>query len=82
MVRLPFDDLAELPPLGEWLTPKEAAARMQMTPDAFRATYCAPEAPRVRIWQRKGRKGGRRVLVCPVDVERLINEGLVFPVPA
>ena len=77
--RLPFGDLAELLPEGDWIEPKEAAAALRMTPDAFRAAYCAREAPRVRIWQRKGRKGGRRVLVNREDVAQLIREGMAGP---
>ncbi len=77
--RLPFDDLAELLPQGDWIDPKEAAAALRMTPDAFRAAYCSAEAPRLRIWQRKGRGGGRRVLVCREDVARIIQEGMAGP---
>lgn len=82
--RLPFDALDELLPPGDWVSPKEAAAAMPlaMTPDAFRAAYCDKVAPRVRIWQRKGPGGGRRVLVNREDVLQLIREGLVEPVQA
>lgn len=80
--RLPFDDLAELLPPEDWISPKEAAAAVLMTPDAFRAAYCSPDAPRVRIWQRKGPGGGRRVLVHREDVARIIREGMVGPVQA
>jgi hypothetical protein len=77
--RLPFDDLTELLPEGEWINPKEAAAALRMTPDAFRAAYCSAAAPRVRIWQRKGPNGGRRVLVCRADVAQVILEGMAGP---
>lgn len=82
--RLPFDDLVELLPDDDWITPKEAAAALPlpMTPDAFRAAYCQAESPRVRIWQRKGPRGGRRILVSREDVAELIRGGMVAPIEA
>ncbi|WP_257311140.1 hypothetical protein [Geothrix fuzhouensis] len=77
--RLPFDALVELLPEDDWISPKEAAAAVRMTPNAFRAAYCAPEAPRLRIWQRRGPHGGRRLLVNREDVAQLIREGLLVP---
>ncbi len=80
--RLPFDDLAELLPPGDWISPKEAAYALRMTPNAFRAAYCQPEAPRLRLWQRTGASGGRRILVHREDVARLIQDGLRVPAGA
>lgn len=78
---LPFEDLDMLGliPEGEWIEPKAAALAMDMTPDAFRAAYCNPDAPRVVIWQRPGRRGGRRVLVEAGSLRRLILGGLAVP---
>lgn len=78
---LPFEeqDLLGLIPEGEWIEPKVAAEAMGMTPDAFRAAYCNPEAPRVVIWQRPGRRGGRRVLVEAGSLRQLIRGGIAVP---
>ncbi len=78
---LPFGDLAELGliPGRDWLSPKECAERLGITADAFRLSYCNPDRPRVVFWERRGRRGGRRILVQPGSFEQLIRDGLALP---
>jgi hypothetical protein len=77
--RLPLEGLLELIPKGDWITPKEAAFALGLDVNTFRTAYCDPEAPRVTIWQRYGRKGGRRILVARRDVASLVEAGLYAP---
>lgn len=75
-----FDDLLELLPKGDWITPKAAAAFMGYDDvDSFRRAYCDRKAPRVRMWQRPGPGGGRRVFIDRDDLRQLVASGLVEP---
>lgn len=76
--RLDLDSL-ELIPQGEWISAKEAATALGMGRGPFLASYCDPKAPRLVIWERRGPKGGRRVLVQAESLRQEIQRGLRTP---
>lgn len=76
--RLALDTL-ELIPQGEWIPAKEAATALGMERGPFLASYCDPKAPRLVIWERRGPKGGRRVLVQAESLRQEIQRGLRTP---
>ena len=46
---------------------------LHMAPKSFRLRYCSHLAPELPIVERRGPRGGRRILVRRADVEALIE---------
>lgn len=57
----------------------EAAARLDMAPTTFRRRFCNSKNPGLPIIECRGPRGGRRILIDPVDLEALIESMKVRP---